>query len=65
MRLTNYILKTIATMRQLHLDSVRQIVWQVSSQSPGVRLRHEVHYSVVCTYAEVHCIESCSDKFFL
>jgi hypothetical protein len=31
-------------IRQLHLESGRQIVWYVSSKSPVVRLRHEVHY---------------------
>jgi hypothetical protein len=30
-------------IRQLHQESGRQIIWQVSSQSPVVWLLHEVH----------------------
>jgi hypothetical protein len=33
-----------------------QIVWQVSSQSPVVGLRHEVHYKVVWVYVVVRTL---------
>jgi hypothetical protein len=44
-------------IRRLHLGSGRQIVWQVSSQSPvTVGLNHEVHYCVVCVYTEARTV---------
>jgi hypothetical protein len=44
-------MKTKLKIRQLHLESGRQIVWQVSSQSTVVGLRHEVVwvYTESCT----------------
>jgi hypothetical protein len=41
---------------QLHLESDRQIVWQVSPQSPVVGLSHEVHYYVVWVYTEARTV---------
>jgi hypothetical protein len=43
-------------IRQLHCESGRQIMWQVSSQSPVFWLRHEVHYWVVWLCAEASTV---------
>jgi hypothetical protein len=50
------ILKAKLQIRQLHLESGRQIVLQVSSQSPVVGMRHEVHYSIVWVYTEARTV---------
>jgi hypothetical protein len=43
-------------MRQLYLESGRQIVWQVYSQSPVVGLCHKAHCLVVWVYTEANAL---------
>jgi hypothetical protein len=51
MRLSKETLKT-----RIRYESDRQIVWHVSSQSPVVGLRREVHYWAVWVYAEARTV---------
>jgi hypothetical protein len=43
-------------MRQFNFECGRQMVRQVSSQSPVVGLRHEVHYCDVWVYTEARAV---------
>jgi hypothetical protein len=43
-------------IRNIHCESGRQNIWQVSSQSPVVGLRHVVHYYVVWVYIEARTV---------